>query len=123
MLTARAMKEIGDLDEIKARVGLVGAAKAVLLNPKFMLGVLCMASGFYSLLAAVSFSEVSLVAPAAAALTFLTNAAVAKLYLKENVNSRRWASRGMHLRRRISAALMPRVSGGCGVNLRRFSFF
>lgn len=92
VLTARAMKEIGDLDHIKARMGLMGAAKSVLLNPKFMLGVLCMAAAFYSLLAAVSFSDVSLVAPAAAALTFLSNAAMAKLYLKENVNSRRWAS-------------------------------
>lgn len=92
VLIARAMREIGDLDHIKARVGLWGAARRVLLNPKFMLGILCMASGFYSLLAAVSFSDVSLVAPAAAALTFLTNAAMAKLYLKENVNSRRWIS-------------------------------
>jgi multidrug transporter EmrE-like cation transporter len=92
VLTARAMKEIGDLDEIRMRSGLPGAIKAVLLNPRFLFGVLCMAAGFYSLLTAVSFSDVSLVAPAAAALTFLSNALMAKLYLKENVNTRRWAS-------------------------------
>ncbi len=92
VLTARAMKEIGDLDDIRARTGLLGASKSVVLNPRFLLGVLCMAAGFYSLLTAVSFSDVSLVAPAAAALTFLTNALMAKLYLKENVNARRWVS-------------------------------
>ena len=92
VLTARAMKEIGDLDHIRARSGLLGAIKAVLLNPRFVFGVSCMAAGFYSLLTAVSFADVSLVAPAAAALTFLTNALMAKVYLKENVNTRRWVS-------------------------------
>lgn len=92
VLTARAMKEIGDLDDLRHSSGLLGASRAVLLNPKFILGVLCLASAFYSLLTAVSFADVSLVAPAAAALTFLSNAIVAKFYLKENVNARRWTS-------------------------------
>lgn len=92
VLTARAMKEIGDLDDIRMHRGMPGAIKAVLLNPRFIFGLLCMGSGFYSLLTAVSFADVSLVAPAAAALTFLTNAIMAKVYLKENVNARRWAS-------------------------------
>jgi len=92
VLTARAMRSIGDLDRIRARSGLVGAVKAVISNPHFIFGVLCMAASFYVLLAAVSDADVSLVGPAAAALTFLTNAFMAKLYLKENVNTRRWAS-------------------------------
>jgi hypothetical protein len=79
VLTARAMKEIGDLDDIRAERGLSGAIKAVVANPRFVAGVLSMALGFYSLLTAVSFADVSLIAPAAAALTFVGNAAVAKL--------------------------------------------
>jgi multidrug transporter EmrE-like cation transporter len=92
VLTARAMKEIGDLDEIRSRSGLPGAIKAVVGNPRFMLGIMFMAASFYSVLAAVSLADVSLVAPAAAALTFVTNALIAHFYLKEAVDKRRWTS-------------------------------
>jgi hypothetical protein len=92
VLMARAMKEIGDLDNIRARSGMLGAIKAVVTNPRFVFGILCMAAGFYSVLAGVSLADVSLVGPAAAALTFLSNALIAHFYLKERVTKRRWAS-------------------------------
>ncbi|GAC1659339.1 MAG: EamA family transporter [Acidobacteriaceae bacterium] len=92
VLMARAMKEIGDLDTIRQRSGLKGAIKVVVTSPRFMVGLFCMAAAFYSVLTAVSLADVSLVAPAAAALTFLSNAIIAHLYLKEAVTKRRWAS-------------------------------
>lgn len=90
VLIARAMRRIGDLDEIRAHSGLWGAIRAVLTNSGFIFGVVCMALSFFSLLFALSWADVSLVAPAAAALTFVTNAFAAKWILKENVDRQRW---------------------------------
>jgi len=55
-----------------------------------MLGLACMAVAFFALLFALSWADVSLVAPASASLTFITNAVAAKLFLRENVDRRRW---------------------------------
>ena len=90
VLIAGAMRSIGDLDEIRAHSGLFGAIRAVLTNVGFIFGVVCMALSFFSLLFALSWADVSLVAPAAAALTFVTNAFAAKWILKENVDRQRW---------------------------------
>jgi drug/metabolite transporter (DMT)-like permease len=90
VLTAGAMRRIGDLDQIRAMSGLGGAIKAVVSSPMFLLGVLSMALSFFSLLFTLSNVEVSLAAPASASLTFLGNAFAAKLFLKENVDRRRW---------------------------------
>jgi len=90
VLTAKAMRMIGDLDEIRAKSGLSGAIRAVVTNGTFLAGVTCMAVSFYTLLTALSRANVSLVAPAAASLTFVTNAVAAKFFLKENVDQRRW---------------------------------
>jgi drug/metabolite transporter (DMT)-like permease len=90
VLTAGAMRRIGDLDVIRAHSGLGGAIRAVVSSPTFLLGVLSMAVSFFSLLFTVSNVEVSLAAPASASLTFLGNAFAAKLFLKENVDRRRW---------------------------------
>lgn len=90
ILMAAAMRQIGDLDAIRARAGMKGAIFAVISNARFFLGVLCMAGSFFSLLFALSWADVSLVAPASAALTFVTNAFAAKWILKENVDRRRW---------------------------------
>jgi drug/metabolite transporter (DMT)-like permease len=90
VLTAGAMRKIGDLDVIRAKAGLGGAIKAVVSSPMFLLGVLSMALSFFSLLFTVSNVEVSLAAPASASLTFMGNAFAAKLFLKENVDRRRW---------------------------------
>jgi drug/metabolite transporter (DMT)-like permease len=90
VLTAGAMRRIGDLDVIRARSGLMGAIKAVTGSGMFLLGVLSMALSFFSLLFTVSFVDVSLAAPASASLTYIGNAAAAKIFLKEDVNRRRW---------------------------------
>jgi drug/metabolite transporter (DMT)-like permease len=90
VLTAGAMRRIGDLDVIRARAGMGGAIRAVVSSPMFLLGVASMALSFFALLFTVSNVEVSLAAPASASLTFLGNAFAAKLFLKENVDRRRW---------------------------------
>jgi drug/metabolite transporter (DMT)-like permease len=90
VMIAAAMRAIGDLDEIKAQSGLGGAILAVLGSPRFILGVFFMALSFFSLLFALSHADLSLVAPASASLTFVTNAIAAKIFLHENVDRRRW---------------------------------
>jgi drug/metabolite transporter (DMT)-like permease len=90
VLTAGAMRRIGDLDIIRAKSGLTGAIRAVVSSPMFLTGVLCMALSFFSLLFTLSKVDVSLAAPASASLTFIGNAVAAKLFLHENVNRRRW---------------------------------
>lgn len=92
ILTASAMRQIGDLDVIRARRGLLGAIAAVLSNARFGLGVVCLALSFFSLLFALSHRELSLIGPAATSLTFVTNAVAAKVFLKENVDRRRWTA-------------------------------
>jgi len=90
VLIAAAMRAIGDLDAIKAQHGLSGAIFAVLSSPRFILGVTFMALSFFSLLFALSHADLSLIAPASASLTFVTNAIAAKIFLRENVDHRRW---------------------------------
>ena len=90
VLVAAGMRSLGDLDIIRARSGLLGAVFAVLTNGKFVLGSLCMALNFFSMLYALSIAELTLAAPAIASLTFVGNAVAAKLFLKENVDHRRW---------------------------------
>jgi drug/metabolite transporter (DMT)-like permease len=90
ILTAGAMRRIGDLDDIRAKSGLLGAIKAVTGSGMFLLGVLSMALSFFTLLFTLSNVDVSLAAPASASLTYLGNAAAAKIFLHENVDRRRW---------------------------------
>lgn len=92
VLTAAAMKSLGDLDEIRAQSGLIGAIRAVLTSPLFFAGVSFLALAFFSLLFALNHLDLSLVAPASASLTLVTNAIAAKLFLKENVDRRRWTA-------------------------------
>jgi multidrug transporter EmrE-like cation transporter len=91
ILTARAMRDLGDLDDIRARSGILGAARAVTGSSLFLLGVLAMAFSFFGMLFALSPpAPVSLIFPATAALTFVGNVCVAQYFLKENVDARRW---------------------------------
>jgi drug/metabolite transporter (DMT)-like permease len=92
VLTAAAMKSIGDLDVIRAHSGLKGAIRAVLTSPLFFVGVFFLALAFFSLLFALNHLNLSLVGPASASLTLVTNAVAGKIFLKENVDRRRWAS-------------------------------
>ncbi len=93
VLTAGAMRRIGDLDDLRTRSGLrgyVGPIRAVISSPLFLLGVLSMAISFFTLLFTLSLVDVSLAAPASASLTFIGNAFAAKFFLRENVDRRRW---------------------------------
>ena len=92
VLTAAAMKSMGDLDEIRAQSGMKGAIRAVVTCPLFFTGILFMAVAFFSLLFALNRMNLSLVGPAAASLTLVTNTIAAKFFLKENVDRRRWTA-------------------------------
>jgi drug/metabolite transporter (DMT)-like permease len=90
VLIAAAMRRLGDLDLIRERSGLIGAIRAVLSSPLFLAGALCMALNFFALLFTLSVVDLSLAAPATASLTYVGNAAAAKVFLRENVDRRRW---------------------------------
>ncbi len=90
VIMARAMKQVGDVHELWKRSGLFSVIGRVLSNPNFFFGVFAMAIAFFSLLFALSWGDVSLVAPAAASLTFIGNAIAAKIFLHEKVDRRRW---------------------------------
>lgn len=90
ILIARAMKQVGDCHALLRRSGLWTVVGRVLSNSNFFLGVTAMAVAFFSLLFSLSWGDVSLVAPAAASLTFIGNAFAAKIFLHEKVDRRRW---------------------------------
>ena len=90
IVLARAMKKVGDVHALWRRSGPGTVLVRVLSTPNFFFGVSAMAAAFFSLLFALSWGDVSLVAPAAASLTFIGNAFAAKIFLHEKVDRRRW---------------------------------
>ena len=90
VLLSHAMKQVGDVGALWRRSGMWTVLSRVLRNPNFLLGVLAMTTAFYSLLFGLSWGDVSLIAPASASLTFVTNAVAAKIFLHERVDHRRW---------------------------------
>lgn len=90
VLTSLAMKQSGDVGSLYHHNGLWVTIKVVLGNPTLWIGVVFMAIAFFALLFALSWADVSLVAPASASLTFIANAIVAKTFLREHVDRRRW---------------------------------
>jgi multidrug transporter EmrE-like cation transporter len=92
VLLASAMRKVGDLDPIKETRGLTGAIWAVVSEGRFLGGVAFMALSFFSLLFSLSHADVSLIAPAAGSLTFVSNAVAARWVLHENVDRRRWVA-------------------------------
>ena len=90
VLLARAMREVGDVHDLWRSDGLWSVVSRVLSNPNFSFGVAAMAVAFFSLLFTLSWGDVSLVAPAAASLTFIGNAFAARVFLHERVDQRRW---------------------------------
>ena len=92
-LIAAGMRGLGDLDRLRTCSGLLGylgPVRAVLSNPLFLTGALCMALNFFAMLYTLSIVELSLAAPAIASLTYIGNTVAAKLFLHENVDRRRW---------------------------------
>jgi drug/metabolite transporter (DMT)-like permease len=90
VLLARAMRAVGDVGALRRRAGIGAVIGRTLGNPSFLFGVMAMAVAFFCLLFALSWGDVSLVAPAAASLTFIGNAVAAKIFLHEKVDRRRW---------------------------------
>ncbi|HEU5341393.1 hypothetical protein [Edaphobacter sp.] len=93
VLIAAAMRRLGDLDHLRTGIGLrgyFGPIRAVLSSPLFLVGASCMALNFFALLFTLSVVDLSLAAPATASLTYVGNAVAAKMFLKENVDRRRW---------------------------------
>jgi uncharacterized membrane protein len=84
------MKQVGDLHALRRRFGIGTVVCRIFSNSTFFLAVSAMAVAFFSLLYALSWGDVSLVAPAAASLTFIGNAFAAKIFLHEKVDRRRW---------------------------------
>ncbi len=95
VLLARAMKQVGDVGALWRSRGVWTVAGRILGNPNFASGIVAMAAAFFSLLFALSWGDVSLVAPAAASLTFVGNAFAARIFLHEKVDRRRWIAAGL----------------------------
>ena len=90
---AAAMRRLGDLDHLRTGPGLrgyLGPIRAILASPLFLVGALSMALNFFALLFTLSVVDLSLAAPASASLTYIGNAAAARIFLRENVDHRRW---------------------------------
>lgn len=92
VLLARSMRRIGDVGLLRQQKGIFAVVSRVLSSGWFFLAICCMAVAFFSMLFALSWADVSLVAPAAASLTFVGNALTARWFLQENVDKRRWIS-------------------------------
>ena len=90
VLIAGAMQQLGDLDSIRERSGMAGAIRAVLSSPLFLIGALCMALNFFAMLYTLSLVDFTLAMPGIASFTYVGNAVAAKLFLRENVDKRRW---------------------------------
>jgi drug/metabolite transporter (DMT)-like permease len=90
VLLSRAMRQVGDVNEVWKQCGMWAVIRRTLGNPLFSAGVFAMALSFFSLLFSLSWGDVSLVGPAAASLTFIGNAFAAKIFLHEKVDRRRW---------------------------------
>jgi drug/metabolite transporter (DMT)-like permease len=90
VLLARAMKQVGDVGVLLRRSGPWMVVRRTAGNPNFLLGIVAMAAAFFSLLFALSWGPLSVVAPASASLTFIGNAFAAKIFLHEKVDRRRW---------------------------------
>jgi multidrug transporter EmrE-like cation transporter len=93
VLIAAAMRRLGDLDHLRTGPGFrgyLGPIRAILSSPIFLTGALCMALNFFAMLYTLSIVDLSLAAPAIASITYIGNAAAAKIFLRENVDHRRW---------------------------------
>jgi drug/metabolite transporter (DMT)-like permease len=90
VLLAYSMKKVGDVGELLRQRGMHAVISKMLSTPTFTLGVMAMGVAFYSLLFGLSWGNLSLVVPASASLTFVTNAVAARIFLHEQVGRRRW---------------------------------
>lgn len=90
VLVALAMRRIGDLGDLRRRHGLFSLIARILSSGVLFGGIFFMGIAFFSNLIGLSWADLSVVGPASAALTFVTNAVAAKFFLREDVDRRRW---------------------------------
>jgi drug/metabolite transporter (DMT)-like permease len=90
VLLAFAMRRIGDIGDLRRSQGFLTVIARLLSSGALFGGVFFMAIAFFSNLIGLSWGDLSIVGPASAALTFVTNALAAKFLLHENVDRRRW---------------------------------
>jgi drug/metabolite transporter (DMT)-like permease len=88
LCVSRAMKSIGEVHDFRPS-SLVRFVLQALRLPWMWAGVAMMALGFFSLLAILSFREVSFVVPVSA-LSYAAGALGAKLLLGERITRHRW---------------------------------
>jgi drug/metabolite transporter (DMT)-like permease len=88
LCVSRAMKSVGEVHDFRPR----SILKFVLLSLRLRwmwLGIALMGLGFFSLLAILSFQEVSFVVPVSA-LSYAAGAFGAQAFLGERINRNRW---------------------------------
>jgi drug/metabolite transporter (DMT)-like permease len=90
VLIALAMRRIGDLGQFRRDHGFFAVIARVLSSAALFGGIFFMAMAYFGNLLGLSWADLSLMGPASAALTFVTNAIAAKFFLHENVDKRRW---------------------------------
>src|SRR5262245_22351007 len=86
---SHAMKQIGDIETLRPRTICQALGRAFRMGWMW-LGIAMMAVAFFSLLALLSWADVSIVVPATA-LSYVAAAFGAKFLLHENVAPLRWA--------------------------------
>ena len=95
VLLAKAMTRVGDLGELRKRAGVYACITSVLGSGLFWVAILNMALSFFSLLTALNWANLSFVGPASSALTFVANIVAARVFLREQVDGRRWLAAAM----------------------------
>jgi drug/metabolite transporter (DMT)-like permease len=88
LCVSRAMKSIGEVHDFRPKSILSFVLQSLGL-PWMWLGIALMSLGFFSLLAILSFQEVSFVVPVSA-LSYAAGALGAKVFLGERVSRNRW---------------------------------
>ena len=89
LCVSRAMKQIGEVHDFRPRAIVRVLARALRLK-WLWIGIALMTVSFFSLLAILSFENVSFVVPVSA-LGYVAGALGGRFFLGERVNWRRWA--------------------------------
>jgi drug/metabolite transporter (DMT)-like permease len=92
---ALAMRQVGDMGLVMKERGLFGVIRSAISNLNLMIAIFFMAITFFALLIGLSWADLSLLVPATASLTFVTNAIAAQIFLHERVDGRRWVANVM----------------------------
>ena len=87
VLIAKGMREVGEISTLRVPE-LIKIVWRILTNKFFFVGLLLMALSYFSFLAALSFTDLSLVVPATS-ISFAIKTLGAKLFLKEKISRER----------------------------------